>query len=94
MTKIFESPNEGATVYYREFGQQHRTLLVGCVNSDDPVDSRTSDGRPLYDHIQDSKLWGNIRREANTNPALQEALDRAKIIYYLSKENGNSKKTP
>jgi hypothetical protein len=39
----------------------------------------------------DDKLWGEIRREAKINPTLQEALDRVKIVYYLSKENGNSK---
>lgn len=50
-------------------------------------DPRTSDGRPLRDHIMDNKLWDDIRREARTNPTLHKALERAKIIYYLSKEN-------
>jgi hypothetical protein len=50
-------------------------------------DSRTSDGRPLRDHIMDSKLWGNIHRAAKTNPSLQEALERVKLIYHLSKED-------
>lgn len=54
-------------------------------------DPRTSDGRPLHDHIMNDKLWGDIRREAKTNITLQEALDRVKIIYYLSKENGSGK---
>ena len=49
-------------------------------------DSRTSDGRPLHDHMMDSKLWGEIRRAAPTNPALQKALDRAIMIYRLSKD--------
>jgi hypothetical protein len=35
----------------------------------------------------DSKLWGNIHRAAKTNPSLQEALERVKLIYHLSKEN-------
>jgi hypothetical protein len=52
-------------------------------------DDRTDDGRPLRDHIEDSKLWGEIRREAKTNPALHKALERAKIIYYLSKDKEN-----
>ncbi len=39
---------------------------------------------------KDQKLWNDIRRAALSNPALQDALDRAKIIYYLSKENGNN----
>ena len=31
--------------------------------------------------------WNDILRAAETNPALQEALDRVKIVYNLSKEN-------
>jgi hypothetical protein len=50
-------------------------------------DPRTSDGRPLHDHIMDDKLWGDIRRESKSNPALHKALERVKIIYYLSKED-------
>jgi hypothetical protein len=49
-------------------------------------DKRTSDGRPLIDHIRDDKLWGEIRREAKTNVTLQRALDRAIMIYRLSKD--------
>ena len=47
-------------------------------------DPRTSDGRPLHDHIMDSKLWGEIHRAAKTNPALQKAVSRVKMIYRLS----------
>jgi hypothetical protein len=35
----------------------------------------------------DSKLWGNIHRAAKDNALLQEALDRVKIIYELSKND-------
>jgi hypothetical protein len=51
-------------------------------------DPRTEDGRPLIDDLRDNKLWGEIRRAAKTNPLLQEALDRAKMIYHLSKKDG------
>jgi len=50
-------------------------------------DPRTSDGRPLHNHIMDLKLWGEIHRAAKTNPALQDALDRVKVIYELSKQD-------
>jgi hypothetical protein len=33
-------------------------------------------------------LWQEIVRAARTNQALQEALDRVKILYHLSKDNG------
>jgi len=39
----------------------------------------------VYDHIQEDKMWGEIRRTAKTNPTLQDALERAIMIYQLSK---------
>ena len=88
-TYIYE--RVGNEVYAREFGANpaDRTL-VGY--SHDPItghqidyDSRTPDGRPLRTHIMEDKLWGNIRREAQSNPTLQDALDRVIMIYQLSK---------
>jgi hypothetical protein len=72
------------TVYAREAGSDPSTRTEVGWN----YDSRTSDGRPLHDHIMEDKLWGNIRREAKSNPLLQDALDRAKMIYELSKKDG------
>jgi len=69
--------------YARESGADPSTRIeVGWS-----YDPRTSDGRPLHDHMMDDKLWGEIRRAAKTNPTLHEALERAKIIYHLSNEN-------
>ena len=67
------------TVYSRRAAELERTV-VGYDH-----DPRTSDGRPLYDHIQEDKMWGDIRREAKTNLTLQDALERAIMIYQLSK---------
>ena len=53
-------------------------------------DKRTADGRPLIEQIREDKLWGEIRRAAKDNPALQEALERAIIIYHLSQEDNNN----
>lgn len=71
------------TVYAREAGADPSTRIA--VGWD--YDPRTSDGRPLHDHIIEDKLWGEIRREAKTNPTLQDALDHAIMIYQLSKTN-------
>ena len=73
----------GDEVYAREFGATDRTL----VGYDQKYDPRTQDGRPLREQLLEDKLWGNIRRAAHTNPALQDALDRAIMIYNLSKTN-------
>jgi len=88
-TYIYESAN--GVVYARESGSDPSTRFeVGYEY--DPItghridhDERTSDGRPLFKHIQENKLWGEIRREARTNPTLQDALERAIMIYQLSK---------
>jgi hypothetical protein len=79
----------GNVVYSREFGADPMTRKVAGWDYDKnnpKFDPRTSDGRPLHDHIMNSKLWGEIRREAETNPTLQKALDRAIMIYKLSKD--------
>ena len=79
----------GNVVYSREFGADPMTRKVTGwdYNKDDPkFDPRTGDGRPLVEHIRESKLWGEIHREARTNITLQKALDRAIMIYRLSKD--------
>jgi hypothetical protein len=85
-TYIYERA-DGVT-YRREFGENERHEIGW-----DYHDPRTSDGRPLHDHIMDSKMWGEIHRMAKTNTALQEALDRVKIIYHLSKDKDGNRKT-
>lgn len=34
--------------------------------------------------------WVRINKAARENPELQRAIDRVKILYHLSKEDGNS----
>jgi hypothetical protein len=71
-TYIYE--HEQGIVYARESGSTTR-IEVG----------RNFD---LHDHIMEDKLWGDIRRMAKTNSALHEAIERVKILYHLSKDNG------
>ena len=79
MTNIYESPDHGQTVYQRPAGTLDRKLIK---------DSRTSDGRPLFDHIQEDKMWGEIRRMAKTHPGLQAELERVIVLYNLIKDHG------
>lgn len=76
--KIFESPDGGRTVYEREAGSSERHLTKESLRVRNDV----------IDKIREDKLWGDIRRAAKTNPALQDALERAIVIYELSKDNG------
>jgi hypothetical protein len=81
----------GNEVYARESGAEPSSRrLIG--HSYDPVnghhidhDSRTSDGRPLHDHLMENKMWADIHRLAKTTPALQDALERVIMIYKLIK---------
>lgn len=75
MSKIYESPDGGKTVYSREFGKQER--IQESINNE-VVEA--------IDHIRNELLWNNIHAEAKTNIALQNALDHAIMIYKLSKE--------
>jgi hypothetical protein len=83
-TYVYE--RNGEEIYAREAGKTERTMIG--YQYENKVDPRTNDGRPLYEHIKEDKLWGNIRRAAKTNEALQSALDRAILIYQLSKDHG------
>lgn len=53
-------------------------IIVGYDYSQDYATTR--------EHMLDDKFWGELRREAKTNVALQRALDRAIMIYRLSKD--------
>jgi hypothetical protein len=76
----------GNEIYAREFGSTERKLIGYKYEMENKPDPRTDDGRPLHEHIMDSKMWGEIRREARTNVTLQKALDRVIMIYKLSKD--------
>jgi hypothetical protein len=71
----------GDTVYQREVGVNPATRIE--VGHD--YDPRTQDGRPLREHIQQDRLWGDIRRAARANPALQDILDHAIMVYHLTR---------
>lgn len=56
----------------------------------DPPEDRFEVGRDyesVFNDLQDARLWGEIHRAAKINPALQDALDRVKLIHALSKQD-------
>ena len=61
--------------YAREFGAPHN--------------DRFEIGRDYQRFLKDElRLWEDIVQEGRTNQALQDALDRAKLVYHLSKDHG------
>ena len=83
-TYVYE--RNGEEIYARESGKTDR-ILIG-YQYENKVDPRTHDGRPLYEHMKEDQLWGEIRRAARTNTALQEAMKNVILIYHLSKDHG------
>ncbi len=65
-------------IYAREMGADPRERFVVGYESGKEYD-------PVRNSVQENQLWHEIRSAAKTNPALQEALDRVKVIYELSK---------
>jgi hypothetical protein len=49
---------------------------------------QSTKAKSLIEELKDQKLWGEIHRAAKSNPLLQDALDRAIMIYHLSKDHG------
>ena len=71
-TYIYEKA-DGIT-YAREFGAPHN--------------DRFEIGRDYQRFLKDElRLWEDIVQEGRTNQALQDALDRAKLVYHLSKDH-------
>lgn len=71
-TLIYERAN--GVIYARESGTTEKRV-VGYDVTNGPNQTQLAE-------------WNNILRAAETNPALQEALDRVKIIYNLSEQHG------
>ena len=86
-TYVYE--RNGEEIYAREIGKTERKL-VG-YQYENKIDPRTNDGRPLYEHIKEDKLWGEIRRAAKSNLVLQSELDRVIMLYHLSKKEHGKK---
>jgi hypothetical protein len=70
----------GDTVYARREGETERTV-VGYDYKRDPLDHRNYMSSP-----NESQLWHDIRQAALDNKELEHALERVKILYYLSKD--------
>jgi hypothetical protein len=86
-TLIYE--RDGDTVYAREAGADPSTRIEIGHDYDMHEERRDADIRAgmksRRDSMMEDKLWGNIRRAARTNPALQDVLDHAIMVYHLTR---------
>ena len=76
MEYIFESPDGGDTIYRRRPGQTQRELYKVS-------EKKTQQNSVMAEWIQ----WKDILESAQHNPALQDAIDRVKIIYALGQND-------
>lgn len=80
-TYIYE--RVGNTVYARESGADPSTRVVIGQDFDANDDYYKSIADKYFMEVE----WSAILREARTNPALQAAVERVKILYHLSKKD-------
>jgi hypothetical protein len=76
MAYIYESPDGGNTVFRRVPGSDRREL------------HSVSDQKRKWDQqVEEEMLWVKIFQASKTNPALQQALERALVIYRLTQHD-------
>ena len=73
MTKIFESPDGGNTVYAREASAPDSEKIMIGQNY-------------LAKELIDQRMWTDIYKHRNQNITLQQAVDHVIMIYNISKE--------
>lgn len=78
MSKIYESPDGGKTVYVREIGCKEKTLSY--ISPSAKADMKET----LL-----TQEWLDIRHAAKDNPTLQKSADQLILLYRLIK-NGSS----
>ena len=76
-TYIYERAD--GIIYAREFGADPHDRFVVGYESAQAYD-------PLRDSVKENQLWHEIRQAAKNNSTLHEALERARVIYELSKD--------
>jgi hypothetical protein len=76
MTYVYESPDGGDTVYRRKSGSAERELH-----------SISGEKRKWDELLEEEMLWVKIVQASRDNPALEKALEQARIIYELSQQN-------
>lgn len=75
----------GATYVYEKVNGHTYARRVGDPASQRVLIGIDQDQRDLISQLREDKLWGNIRRAAQTNPTLHDALEHVKMIYNLTK---------
>jgi hypothetical protein len=82
---------QGGVVYARETGapaDERITIGWDWEPEDNSARVRGVNQATGRSELDDHNEWIKIRLAGKKNPTLQEAIDRVKILYHLSKDNG------
>ena len=83
-TYIYE--RHGGTIYAREMGANPDTRIeIGYDWKLDNNPPQVQGASP--NSIKENQYWHTILIAARTNPGLQEAVERVKVLYELSKQD-------
>lgn len=86
-TYIYEKA-DGVT-YAREFGEDPMTRFpIGWDYVPNATSSTTKMSTMFGVPVAEFAIFIEMTQAAKTNPALHEALERAKLLYHLSKQDG------
>jgi hypothetical protein len=72
---VYESPDGGDTIYAREVGKTERKLVGMSVKK-----------KTALAKMQEEQLWAKMCRAAETNDALQKAMEHCIVLYALGNE--------
>lgn len=72
---IFESPDGGKTVYSRQPGSTVKQLHY-----------ESEEVKSMRDKLLEDKMWGEIRRLAQTDPTMKDLADKMIMTYHLLKD--------
>lgn len=74
MTKIYESPDGGKTVYVREMGGKEKKIHYVSPSAVEDMKETLL-----------AQEWMEIRHAAELHPALQKSVDHCKLLYRMIK---------
>lgn len=84
-TYVYE--RQGGTIYAREFGAPAEERFE--IGYDWELENNPARVKGASrESVLENQLWHEIRRAALDNEELKNTLERAKILYYLSKKDG------
>lgn len=85
-TNVILNVNDTITINWDDVNWQDTNMNSGVFSSNYQVSIDDILDIPWEEDLKLTQEWKEINEAAKTNPALQKALERVRILYYLSKK--------